>query len=229
MAIYKNRRDAIHSNISTSYWLRAAIEAMEKRDPIDALKDAEALAKLMQVRVNEMQGLSETTEAEALGVLREWIAIEGGISIYDATHGISEDKALRLSSLYYKACRLLGIDLLADPGSADATSLKVCDLTGGDFLGASRFGAPLVHYASSGRVIEVTAGKAEWVPIIKAWQADPANHALRARDDVRWQAASIAVQRIKANIEPTDPCESWEKTPDTFDAACKSCENNGKG
>ena len=53
---YLETRAAIVADPAASYWLREAMAALEKRDPIDALKDAEALALLSQLRANEILG-----------------------------------------------------------------------------------------------------------------------------------------------------------------------------
>ncbi len=47
--------DQLKNDIGTSYWLRAAIDALEDRDPVDALKDAETLALLCQMRATEAE------------------------------------------------------------------------------------------------------------------------------------------------------------------------------
>lgn len=39
---------------SSSIWLRRAIESLDERDPIDALKDAETLALLAQLRAGQI-------------------------------------------------------------------------------------------------------------------------------------------------------------------------------
>ena len=36
-----------------SYWLKAALEALDERDPVDAYNDAQALARVQQVRDSE--------------------------------------------------------------------------------------------------------------------------------------------------------------------------------
>lgn len=51
---YLEARAAIISDPSASYWLREAMAALEKRDPLDALKDAETLALLEQLRAKEI-------------------------------------------------------------------------------------------------------------------------------------------------------------------------------
>lgn len=40
---------------SASFWLKSAIEALYKRDPLDAARDAETLATIMQARLSELQ------------------------------------------------------------------------------------------------------------------------------------------------------------------------------
>lgn len=53
---YLEVRTAIISDSSTTYWLRDAMATLEKRDPVDALKDAETLALLAQLRAKEIFG-----------------------------------------------------------------------------------------------------------------------------------------------------------------------------
>lgn len=53
---YLEVRAAVIADASVSYWLRAAMAALEKRDPLDALKDAELLALLAQLRAQEILG-----------------------------------------------------------------------------------------------------------------------------------------------------------------------------
>ena len=51
---YLEVRAAIVADPAATYWLRGAMAALEKRDPIDALKDAETLALLAQLRAKEI-------------------------------------------------------------------------------------------------------------------------------------------------------------------------------
>lgn len=53
---YLEARAAIIADPTATYWLREAIQSLDKRDPIDALKDAETLALLEQLRANEILG-----------------------------------------------------------------------------------------------------------------------------------------------------------------------------
>jgi len=46
--------EQILHNQGTSFWLRDAIEASLKRDPVDAAQDAELLALLLDRRCNEI-------------------------------------------------------------------------------------------------------------------------------------------------------------------------------
>lgn len=55
---YLEARASIISDPSATYWLREAMSSLEKRDPIDALNDAEALALLAQLRAKEILGPS---------------------------------------------------------------------------------------------------------------------------------------------------------------------------
>jgi len=54
---YQEVRAAILSDPSASFWLREAMAALEKRDPLDALKDAETLALLAQLRAKKILGV----------------------------------------------------------------------------------------------------------------------------------------------------------------------------
>ena len=51
---YFEARSAIVADPAATYWLRDAVVGLEKRDPIDALKDAETLALLAQLRAKEI-------------------------------------------------------------------------------------------------------------------------------------------------------------------------------
>lgn len=41
---------------AASYWLKNALRALESRDPIDALNDAEALVAILETQLNELLG-----------------------------------------------------------------------------------------------------------------------------------------------------------------------------
>jgi hypothetical protein len=47
----------------------------------------------------------------ALELLKEWHDLEGGISTHDATHGIPEDLALRISRLWFRTDGYLNHDV----------------------------------------------------------------------------------------------------------------------
>jgi len=51
---YTEQRAPIIASPCVSYWLKGAIMALEKRDPIDALNDAELLAELARARVDDI-------------------------------------------------------------------------------------------------------------------------------------------------------------------------------
>lgn len=55
---YLETRASIVADPSATYWLREAMATLEKRDPLDALKDAEILALLAQLRAKEILGMS---------------------------------------------------------------------------------------------------------------------------------------------------------------------------
>lgn len=53
---YQQMRGAILDDRAASFWLQDAIRALDARDPIDAVNDAEILFKLMEVRSSEIAG-----------------------------------------------------------------------------------------------------------------------------------------------------------------------------
>jgi hypothetical protein len=50
---YEQHKFQIRTDPSVSYWLKAALEALDERDPVDAYNDAQALARVQQVRDSE--------------------------------------------------------------------------------------------------------------------------------------------------------------------------------
>ncbi len=48
------REQALAHDPATSYWLREQLEATKKRDPIDALRDAQTLAAVLKSRVSHL-------------------------------------------------------------------------------------------------------------------------------------------------------------------------------
>lgn len=61
---YIETRAAIIADPAATYWLRDAMAALEKRDPVDALKDAETLLRLAQLRVTEILGTDVAAHGE---------------------------------------------------------------------------------------------------------------------------------------------------------------------
>jgi hypothetical protein len=55
-APYEKQKAAIMANPSISFWLKAAVEALENRDPLDAASDAGFLFALAEARANEACG-----------------------------------------------------------------------------------------------------------------------------------------------------------------------------
>ncbi|WP_321935408.1 hypothetical protein [Paraburkholderia sp. J8-2] len=47
---------AVKADISTSFWLRRAIDELHRRDPVDAAKDARLLAEIMDARCDALLG-----------------------------------------------------------------------------------------------------------------------------------------------------------------------------
>ena len=43
-------------DMSVSFWLKDSIRALNGRDPVDALADAELLVEIMKQRLNDIQG-----------------------------------------------------------------------------------------------------------------------------------------------------------------------------
>ena len=50
---YARRLQELQSDPSTSYWLKAAADTLNRRDPLDAAADAAALAELAALRWTE--------------------------------------------------------------------------------------------------------------------------------------------------------------------------------
>lgn len=57
---YEEMRDWTLAVEPTSYWLRDAVEALDRRDPADALMDARALACLCKIRCDEVVAQNPT-------------------------------------------------------------------------------------------------------------------------------------------------------------------------
>ena len=53
---YRSDCHMIQTDPSISYWLKDALTALDQRDPVDALQDAEILLALAEKRLNEIQG-----------------------------------------------------------------------------------------------------------------------------------------------------------------------------
>jgi hypothetical protein len=51
---YAAKRDQLLNDPATSYWLKDAIRALEKRDPLDAVRDAEVLHALADARERDV-------------------------------------------------------------------------------------------------------------------------------------------------------------------------------
>ena len=56
MTSYREDFRMIQNGLAVSYWLKDALTALDQRDPVDALQDAEVLLALAEKRLNEMQG-----------------------------------------------------------------------------------------------------------------------------------------------------------------------------
>lgn len=55
-----NLKEQILGDASASYWLKGAIVALDKRDPLDALRDAEVLVMVLKDRWNNL--VTEATQ-----------------------------------------------------------------------------------------------------------------------------------------------------------------------
>jgi hypothetical protein len=53
----QQRANHIAARPETSYWLRDALNALMRRDPVDAAHDARLLAAIMEQRANEITGV----------------------------------------------------------------------------------------------------------------------------------------------------------------------------
>ncbi len=59
MITYNEMVRQITLAFSTSYWLKAQLLELQNRDPLDALKDADILAQVCKVRVDELMKRDE--------------------------------------------------------------------------------------------------------------------------------------------------------------------------
>ncbi len=59
--------------LSDSYWLRGALATASRRDPIDALRDAERLVEILRSRAIEVVSTIDGTATE-----QAQLALEGG-------------------------------------------------------------------------------------------------------------------------------------------------------
>lgn len=50
-------KEKIMSSLGTSYWLKDAVRALDGRDPVDALHDAQALLAVCSERLSAMEVL----------------------------------------------------------------------------------------------------------------------------------------------------------------------------
>lgn len=58
LALYHNRREEVLADPSVRYWVKDNLVALDQRDVVDALDDAELLADLMRLRAAAMLGRS---------------------------------------------------------------------------------------------------------------------------------------------------------------------------
>ena len=63
---YAEARSQLGQLPSTSFWLRTAIKALEARDPINALNDAEILLLLSRKRLDDLVALQTKKSASPL-------------------------------------------------------------------------------------------------------------------------------------------------------------------
>lgn len=53
---YEELKRSIAQDPGCSYWIREAVQVLDRRDPVDAWKDAATLMRLQELRLKEVQG-----------------------------------------------------------------------------------------------------------------------------------------------------------------------------
>jgi hypothetical protein len=53
---YIDKRNQVLADPTASAWLKSALRALESRDPIDALNDAEKLVSILETQLDELLG-----------------------------------------------------------------------------------------------------------------------------------------------------------------------------
>jgi len=64
MSRYEERKRSLLRSPTVSYWLKEAIERLDSRDAVDALRDAEFLAELQRKRWETLAGGSDERKYE---------------------------------------------------------------------------------------------------------------------------------------------------------------------
>ena len=54
MSTYAKHKASLLTDPATSFWLKRAMKQLETRDPLDAYRDAQALAELFRIRLDEV-------------------------------------------------------------------------------------------------------------------------------------------------------------------------------
>ena len=62
---YEEQKKRTLDDPTSSYWLKDAIQALDERDPVDALHDARALAGAQQRRCDEIKQATWPEKAKA--------------------------------------------------------------------------------------------------------------------------------------------------------------------
>jgi len=53
---YQDKMNDALASPAASHWLKNALRALDSRDPIDALNDAETLVSILETQLNELLG-----------------------------------------------------------------------------------------------------------------------------------------------------------------------------
>ena len=53
---YLDKLNQVLADPTASHWLKNALRALDSRDPIDALNDAETLGAILETQLNELLG-----------------------------------------------------------------------------------------------------------------------------------------------------------------------------
>ena len=59
MSLYIDFRDRLLNGFGTNFYLKDTIEIFDNKDCVDALHNAQALVRMLELKVSEVQGKSE--------------------------------------------------------------------------------------------------------------------------------------------------------------------------